>query len=44
MKAMRIAELCRMYPAYTPETARHAPAWVWRDMEIVKMLAAQPGQ
>lgn len=31
-----ILSLCRLYPGYTPETAREAPAWVWRDIWMLQ--------
>lgn len=27
--------LTRMFPAYTPEMAREAALWVWRDLAIL---------
>ena len=27
--------ICRAFPAYTPETARQAPVWVLRDLNLL---------
>lgn len=39
-----IATLCRHYPAYTPEAAAQAPAWVWRDLEILRAAGYFDGE
>ena len=32
-----IHRLCMRYPAYTPETAREAPSWVLRNLDILAL-------
>jgi len=27
--------LCRLFPAYTPETAAEAPIWVWQMVGVL---------
>lgn len=42
---MAIEALCRRYPAYTPETAAEAPAWLLRHMELLTLAGVdQPAQ
>lgn len=35
--ALAVEALCRRYPAYTPETAAAAPAWVWGHLELLAL-------